>query len=117
MRFWFVLAAMAAALFAQEWQTVTALNGVDFTGLTPVKKTTALKALRTMGCACGCDMKVAECRMKDPNCKVSRNLSASIVDAVKEGKGAAAAIEAAKAAKDRPVQIPTEGAPVMGPAN
>src|SRR2546423_15390026 len=111
MRLWLIFGVVAAALFAQEWQTMTTLTGVDFTGLTPVKKTTALKALRTMGCACGCDMKVAECRMKDPSCKVSKNLSASIVDAVKEGKGATAAIEAAKAGKLRPGQIPQKGSP------
>src|SRR5215475_15238410 len=86
MRFGLIFGVIAAALFAQEWQTLTTLNGVDFTGLTPVRKTTALKALRTMGCACGCDMKVAECRVKDPACAYSKNLSESIVGAVKEGK-------------------------------
>jgi len=106
---------------------MTTLNGVDFTGLTPQRKTTALKALRAMGCSCGCDMKVAECRVKDPSCAYSKNLSESIVGAVKQGKSDTAAIEVAKATKwghqiehkllDDPVQIPTQGAPVMGPAN
>src|SRR6516165_472437 len=99
MRVWLIFSVAAAALFAQEWQTLTTLNGVDFTGLTPAKKTTALKALRTMGCTCGCDMKVAECRVKDPACAYSKNLSATIVDAVKAGKGSADAIETAKATK------------------
>jgi protein-disulfide isomerase len=115
MRFGLIFGVIAAALFAQEWQTLTTLNGVDFTGLTPAKKTTALKALRTMGCTCGCDMKVAECRVKDPNCPSSKRLSGRIVEAVKEGKGVAEAIEEAKVVK--PVQIPTQGAPVIGPAN
>src|SRR5215471_13303680 len=127
MRVWLIFSVITAALFAQEWQTMTTLNGVDFTGLTPARKTTALKALRTMGCTCGCDMKVAECRVKDPSCAYSKNLSESIVGAVKEGKGEAAAIEVAKATKwghqiehkllDDPVQIPTQGAPAMGPAS
>src|SRR3954452_16036955 len=107
MRVWIWLAVTAAALFAQDWQTMTTLNGVDFTGLPPARKTTALKALRDMGCTCGCEMKVAECRVKDPSCSFSLRLSGKIVGAVKEGKGAAAAIEAAKSAKVGFVQIPT----------
>jgi protein-disulfide isomerase len=127
MRVWLIFCVAAAALFAQEWQTLKTLNGVDFTGLTPARQATALKAIRAMDCTCGCDMKVAECRVKDPNCGYSKNLSAAIVDAVKAGKGSADAIEAAKATRwghqvqhkllDDPVQIPTQGAPTMGPAN
>jgi protein-disulfide isomerase len=127
MRLWLIFGVAVAALFAQEWQTMTTLNGVDFTGLSPAKTTTALKALRAMGCTCGCDMKVAECRVKDPSCAYSKNLSATIVEAVKAGKSDAGAVEAAKATKwghqiehkllDDPVQIPTQGAPVLGPAN
>jgi protein-disulfide isomerase len=127
MRLWLIFGVAAAALFAQEWQTLTTLNSVDFTGLTPARKTIALKALRAMDCTCGCNMKVAECRVKDPNCSYSRNLSAAIVHAVKAGKGSADAIEAAKATRwghevqhkllDDPVQIPTQGAPNMGPVN
>src|SRR6516164_8470710 len=99
MRVWLIFSVIAAALFAQDWQTMTTLNGVDFTGLSPAHKTTALKALRTMGCTCGCDMKVAECRVKDPNCAYSKNLSDILVTAVKGGKGSADAIETAKATK------------------
>ena len=129
-RGWIVPSLIAAAttlLMAQDWQTVTTLNGVDFAGLSPARKTTALKALRTFGCTCGCDMKVAECRVKDPSCAFSKGLSGSIVDAVKEGKGVADSIEVAKASKyghqvehkllDDPVQIPTQGAPVTGPSD
>ena len=76
----------AALLLAQEWQTVTNLAGVDFTGLTPARKTLALKALRAEECSCGCDMKVAECRVKDPNCSFSRGLAGVTIDAIKAGK-------------------------------
>jgi protein-disulfide isomerase len=122
-----LIAATTALLLAQDWQTATTLNGVEFGGLTPARKSVALKALRNMGCTCGCDMKVAECRVKDPNCAYSKGLAASIVDAVKAGKSEAGALEVAKASKyghqvehkllDDPVQIPTQGAPVTGPAN
>ena len=117
----------AALLFAQEWQTVTNLAGVDFAGLTAAKKTAALNALRKQECSCGCEMKVAECRVKDPNCSFSRGLASITVGAIKAGKNETAAIAESKASKfgsrpapkllDDPVAIPTLGSPVMGPAN
>jgi len=117
----------AALLLAQDWQTVATLSGVDFTGLAPAKKTLALKALRIQDCSCGCAMKVAECRVKDPNCSFSRGLASVTVAAIKSGKTQTAAIAESKASKfgtrptpkllDDPVPIPTLGAPVMGPAN
>jgi protein-disulfide isomerase len=117
----------AALLLAQEWQTVSTLAGVDFSGLTPAKKALALKALRAQACTCGCDMKVAECRVKDPGCSFSRGLSSVTVGAIKAGKSADDAIAESKASKfgtrptpkllDDPVPIPTLGSPSMGPAN
>src|SRR5450631_853557 len=117
----------AALLLAQEWQTVTDLAGVDFTGLAPARKTLALKTLRAQACTCGCDMKIAECRVKDPNCSYSRGLASVTVAALKAGKSADEAIAESKASKfgtrptpkllDDPVPIPTLGSPVMGPAN
>jgi protein-disulfide isomerase len=123
----FLIAAATALLMAQDWQTATALNSVDLGGLTPARKTAALQAMRTMGCTCGCGMKVAECRVKDPSCSYSKGLAASITGAMRDGKDQTAALEAAKASRwghvpehkllDDPIQIPTQGAPVIGPAN
>ena len=117
----------AMLLLAQEWQTVANLAGVDFSGLTPARKALALKALRTQDCSCGCGMKVAECRVKDPSCSFSRGLASVTVGAIKAGKTEIAAIEESKASKfgsrpapkllDAPVPIPTPGSPVMGPPN
>jgi protein-disulfide isomerase len=117
----------AALLVAQEWQTVTDLAGVNFTGLSAARKTQALKALRTQDCTCGCDMKVAECRVKDPNCSYSRGLSSIIVEAIKKGKTEEEALAEAKESKlghrpetkllEDPVPIPTLGSPTIGPAN
>ena len=82
----------AALLRAQDWQTATALADVDFSGLSPARKTLALKALRTQACSCGCDMKVAECRVKDPKCTYSKGLASITVAAIKAGKSADEAI-------------------------
>ena len=116
----------AALLLAQEWQTATDLAGVDFSGLSPARKTLALKALRTQACSCGCNMKVAECRVKDPKCSYSLGLASVTVAAIKAGKSADQAIAESKASKfgtrptpkllDDPVPIPTLGSPAMGPA-
>jgi protein-disulfide isomerase len=116
-----------ALLLAQEWQTVTNLADVDFTGLTAAKKNSALHALRTFDCSCGCGMKVAECRVKDPNCSYSRGLSTMLVEAIKKGKSETDAVAEVKASKlaqprefkllDDPVPIPTLGSPSIGPPN
>src|SRR5438132_2365973 len=122
-----VFFAGALILLAQDWQTVTNLPAVDLGGMTPAQKTRTLHALRTTGCSCGCDMKIAECRVKDPGCAFSRGLAATIGEAVKNGKTETAAIAEAKASKfghrtegkllEDPVPIPTLGAPVLGPAD
>jgi protein-disulfide isomerase len=117
----------AALLVAQQdWRTVVNLPAVDFSGMSPVKTRALLRLLRNHDCACGCGMKVAECRVKDPTCSWSKGLAAAIGDAIRAGKDENEAIEAAKATKwargpeppkllDDPVTIPTAGAPVRGP--
>lgn len=72
-------------------------------------------------------MKLAECRVVDPNCSFSKGLANAIIDAVRQGKSESDAIAAADASKwahtkpmrllDDPVSIPTAGAPSLGPQN
>jgi protein-disulfide isomerase len=106
------------------WQSVTDLPGVDWKGLGPAKKQSALRIMQTEGCTCGCSMKLAECRVKDPTCGVSRNLSGTVVKATSEGKDSAAIkAELERLAKEGPpvldeaIQISTAGDPVLGPAS
>jgi len=114
-----------ALVSAEDWQNVTSLPAVDFGGLTPAKKATVLKLLRENGCSCGCGMKVAECRVKDPNCGYSRGLASVAVDSVKQGKNSAETLAAMKESKwskvpdhsktlEDPVKIPVAGAPAIG---
>ena len=117
----------ACMLLAQDWKSADSLPGVDLTTLTAAQKTTALKILRDHGCSCGCNMKVAECRVVDPNCSFSKGLAAVIIDAIRQGKSEADVIAAADASKwahtkpmrllDDPVSIPVAGAPLLGPQN
>ncbi len=119
----------ALLLLAQDWTTAPSLPGVDMTGLTPAQQAKALKILRANDCSCGCRMKMAECRMKDPSCSYSKNLASVVVDAIRHGKSETEALAAAKASKwaqgppdhskplEDPVAIPVGDAPVRGPAN
>ena len=119
----------AALLWAQDWRTSDSLPNVDLAGLTAAQKAKVLKLLREDGCSCGCNMKLAECRMKDPSCAYSKGMAAAIVAAIKEGKSETQALALAKASKwgqgppdhsatlEPPVAIATAGAPVRGPAN
>jgi protein-disulfide isomerase len=121
-----VLLVCAAALVAQDWRAATTLPAVDLTGLSTVKTATALRLLRDNDCTCGCGMKLAECRVKDPGCAYSKSIAAAMVDALKAGKTEAAALAAAKSSKfgaapappkllGDPKVIATAGSPFAGP--
>ncbi len=109
---------------AQEaWQTAATLPGVDLSGLQEPGRKVALTTMRSEGCNCGCTMKIAECRVKDPNCAVSRRLSGFVVHELTLGKSAEVIrAELAKLATepppvlDPPVKLSIQGAPVKGPA-
>jgi protein-disulfide isomerase len=79
---------VSGALFAQSWQTASDLPGVDLSGLSATLKSAALKVIREQDCNCGCNLKIAECRMKDPQCGYSRALAAAVVGQFKDGKNA-----------------------------
>jgi len=124
-----VLAALclipAAFANAQDWTTLENLPAVDMSGLSAEQKATALKLLRARDCSCGCSMKVAECRVKDPNCYFSKGLAGIIVADLKAGKSEKEASADADASRyahppkhkllEDPIDIPTAGAPETGP--
>ncbi len=128
------LAALASlvclALTAQaDWKTATDFPNVDFAGLTPPQKELAIKILRGESCTCGCNMKLAECRIVDPPCGDSRALSSIVVEGVRNHRTAdqihealvTSAIAKMRASQNRvlgdPVEIATGGAPTRGPRN
>src|ERR1700704_2328631 len=90
-----ILILAASCLWAQkppaevpDWTAATTLPQVDFTGLTPKQKTAALKSLHVENCVCGCNMKLAQCRVLDPACGDSKALSGMVGEAGKEAKAA-----------------------------
>jgi protein-disulfide isomerase len=107
-----------------DWQTLTELPGVDWQGLSPARKATALRIIRTEACSCGCDMKIAECRMKDHTCASSKKLAKAVVTELAAGKTEAVVRADLKkiAAEpppvlDDPVKISLAGDPARGPDN
>ncbi|MDQ6705840.1 MAG: thioredoxin domain-containing protein [Acidobacteriota bacterium] len=128
MRILLALSLTVVSMQAQQaWQAATKLPNVDFTSLTPAQQQTALKVLREEGCTCQCDMKLAQCRVMDPNCSESRALAALVVKSAREGKNAPQIHEALAASAvarhhagpgrvlEDPVEIPVAGSPVKGP--
>lgn len=120
--------AIGAALLVaqQDWKTVVNLPAVDVSGLSPLRTRALLRLLRNHDCTCGCGMKVAECRVKDPSCSYSKGIAAAMGDALRAGKNENDAIAAAEASRwahgpqppkllEDPVAIPTAGSPVRGP--
>jgi len=121
-----LLLVSGAALFAQSgWQTAYSLPAVDFSGLTNAQRAVALQVLRSETCVCGCNMKVAQCRMEDPGCFVSRRLAALVVNEASSGKSVAAIHEALLKFMRGPellleakaLPIPIDGDPVRGPVD
>jgi protein-disulfide isomerase len=118
----FLLAVLCLA--QGNWQAVTDLPGVDWKGVTPAHKQAALKLMREDACACGCNMKIAECRVNDPSCAVSRKLANAAVKDFSDGKNVAAVRADLKKIADEPppildeaVSISTAGDPYKGPDN
>lgn len=106
------------------WDTATELPGVDWHGITGARKQAALKFIREESCTCGCSMKIAECRMKDPSCSYSRKLASVAMKGFADGKTAAAvradikkAASEAPPVLEEPVKISLAGDPAKGPEN
>jgi len=122
----FILAVLSLPA-QQAWQAAVKLPNVDFSGLTPAQEQIALKVLREEGCTCECGMKLAQCRVMDPNCSESRALAALVVKSAREGKNAGrirdalatSAVARRHAGPGRvledPVEIPVAGSPEKGP--
>jgi protein-disulfide isomerase len=128
LRFAALVALVCLALPAQtDWTTATDLPSVDFSGLTPAQKEQALKILRGESCTCGCNMKLAQCRIADPSCGDSRALASIVVEGVRNHRTpdqihdalVTSAIAKMRASQNRilgdPVEIATAGAPTRGP--
>jgi len=69
-------------VFLKNAANATELPDVDFTGLNADQKKRALHRLNAEPCTCGCKLTVAQCRLNDSTCPVSKTLAAKIVKEV-----------------------------------
>ncbi len=77
-------------IFLKHADRATRLPGVDLSKLTPEQRTVALHKFNAEMCACGCQYTLAQCRIWDRNCAVSKAATAKIVAALGAGHHAAA---------------------------
>ena len=66
-------------VFLKHADRATMLPGVDTSKLTPEQRIVALHKLNAESCDCGCKYTLAQCRIYDPVCKISKERAAAIV--------------------------------------
>jgi thiol-disulfide isomerase/thioredoxin len=69
-------------IFLKNAVLATELPNVDFTGLNQEQKKAALKRMNSETCDCGCTLTLAQCRINDTSCPVSKKLAARVVKEV-----------------------------------
>jgi thiol-disulfide isomerase/thioredoxin len=73
-------------VFLKNAANATELPDVDLSGLTPDQKKDALHRLNAETCTCGCNLTLAECRVNDTECPVSKPAAAEVVKRVRAGQ-------------------------------
>ena len=104
-------------VFLKHADRATELPGVDLSKLSPEQKKIALHRFNADSCTCGCKYTLAQCRVWDSACAVSKAATEKIIaelsgaPKVPVGPGAQA-----PAAKPAPSKQPAKFAPVKTPA-
>ena len=78
-------------VFLANATRATELPGVDFSKLTAEQKARALRRMNAESCTCGCTLTLAQCRINDSACEVSKSIAAKIVAEISSSKPAALA--------------------------
>lgn len=66
-------------VFLKNAEKATELPGVDLSKLSAAQKTIALRRFNSESCTCGCKMTLAQCRVNDTGCAISKKMTAKIV--------------------------------------
>ena len=88
-------------IFLKNAERATELPGVDLSKLTPEQKNSALHKFNAETCNCGCTFTLAQCRIYDRNCQISKAATAKIIAALAHPASSKPA--PAKAAPTEPV--------------
>lgn len=101
-------------IFLKNAALATELPDVDFAGLTADQKKAALKRLNSETCDCGCRLTLAQCRINDTSCPVSKKLAANVVKQVAAGTVSPASLPTAP--KSAPTPVPEPSMPPPQPS-
>jgi thiol-disulfide isomerase/thioredoxin len=93
-------------IFLKNATRATDLPGVNLSKLTPEQKTVALHKFNAETCTCGCQYTLAQCRIYDRNCEVSKAATAKIIASL-----AAPHAPATPSAPAQPAHTPAPPAP------
>jgi thiol-disulfide isomerase/thioredoxin len=97
-------------IFLKHADRASELPGVDFSKLTAEQKKIALHRFNAESCNCGCALTLAQCRINDSACQVSKALTAKIVGELTGNHGSS---QPAKSTPGAPGQqsVPASPAP------
>ena len=95
-------------IFLKHADRAVSLPGVDMTKLTPEQRTVALHRFNAEGCTCGCQFTLAQCRIYDRGCAVSKGRTTKIIAEV---SGHAAPTPAHKAESPKTAPAPPAETP------
>jgi hypothetical protein len=73
-------------IFLKNAANATELPDVDLSGLTAAQRKEALHRLNAESCTCGCKLTLAECRINDSSCPVSKGAANDVVKRVRAGE-------------------------------
>jgi peroxiredoxin len=69
-------------IFIKNADRATELPGVDLSKLTPEQRIVVLHKFNAEGCTCGCQYTLAQCRIYDRNCQISKTATEKIITTV-----------------------------------
>jgi thiol-disulfide isomerase/thioredoxin len=69
-------------IFLKNAERASELPGVDLSKLSPEQKTVALHKFNAETCTCGCKYTLAQCRIYDRNCQISKAATSKIITAL-----------------------------------
>jgi thiol-disulfide isomerase/thioredoxin len=69
-------------IFLKHADRATMLPGINTTKLTPEQRLVALHRFNAEECTCGCKLTLAQCRINDPACGLSKDRAAAIIEEI-----------------------------------
>ena len=104
-------------IFLKNAERATELPGVDLSKLTPEQKISVLHKFNAQTCNCGCTFTLAQCRIYDRNCQISKAATAKIIAALAHpGPSKSAPAKSAPAAQPVPEEPVLSAPPAPAPS-